>query len=107
MSAIPLWLNRDGLITFPGNGDPERGSRNARTRWKKKLVGFSSSLKSPFRISREGTVAVLSWSCRKRINSWLTKKKSLSRPVLNVLGMNTVQQMVYHGCLKRRGGGCI
>src|SRR5712691_7950037 len=105
MSAIPLWLNRDGLITFPGNGDPERGSRNARTRWKKKLVGFRSSLKSPFRIGREGTVAVLSWSCRNRINSWLTKKKSLSRPVLNVLGMNTGPPTAYPGWLNRKGAG--
>ena len=76
-------------ITLFGNGWPVAGSRTITLRPKKGLAGSRSSLKSPSRIFRLGTVPVLVESWYQLIHSWAQKKKSLSRFSLNLPGMKT------------------
>jgi len=87
------------LFTIPEADAPGRrlvdcGSVMVRTRPKKGFDAASSSLKSPRRMASLGTMAVLVFSWRKKVHSWLPKKKSLSRPVLNLPGITTGPPMV-------------
>src|SRR6185295_19410092 len=74
-------------MMFPGNGCPVAGSVMTLARPKKEFAGFNSSLKSPCRIARDGTVSVWVVSSRRRSCSSPQKKNSLLRLVLNLAGM--------------------
>ncbi len=63
---------------LPGNGWPSLGSMIVRAPVKNWLLGSSSSLKLPVRISAVGTVATLVWIAKKLTHSCAAKKNSLS-----------------------------
>src|SRR6266568_2606273 len=81
-NATPLALKRLLGMRLPASGAPVDGSLIARARLKKVLVGFSSSLKSPWRMASDGTVPELVEYWCQRMNSSDQKKKSLLRPEL-------------------------
>src|ERR1035437_3109888 len=90
-----------------GKGCPFEGSLTILTALKKGVLEFSSSLKSPCRISKEGTVVVLFDSCRNRIHSSDRRKNSLLLPVLNFPGMKIGPPKENPGWLKRKGAGWL
>ena len=74
-------------MTLLGKGWPVLGSVATRAFPKKRLVGDSSSLKSPVRIAAVGTVPVASVSYRRLTHSSATKKNILLLSVLNLFGI--------------------
>src|SRR6266481_6821057 len=85
-----------GGIILPGKGWPVFGSLMITTLPKKKLVLFSSSLKSPVRILRLGTVIVVFESVKRYLtHSWPQYQKILFLAVLNLLGMYRGPPMLY------------
>src|SRR5437773_8243045 len=90
----PVGCGHCGIL-LPGNGWPVCGSLMTTTLPKKKLLGLRSSLKSPCRISREGTVIEFESVKRYLTHSSPQYQKILFLPVLNLPGMYKGPPMVY------------
>src|SRR5229473_2371718 len=92
-------------MIFPGKGLPVLGSFTGTDFLKNGFAGLSSSLKSPVRIARLGTVPVAVWPSRRLIHSSAQKKNSFVFSRWVTLGMKTGPPISQPYWLKRKGAG--